>query len=67
MSTATPLKIAFVGSGHVNFGGAEGPWDHASRLEQMSGISVVAIVDPITDKAETELQKRRCGKKSRNV
>ena len=35
------LRIAFIGAGGVNFGGAEGPWDHASRLEQVGGVVVV--------------------------
>ena len=26
-SIPTPVKIAFVGAGAVNFGGPEGPWD----------------------------------------
>ena len=45
------MKIAFLGAGFVNFGGLEGPWDHASRLEKIEGIEVVAIVDPLTEKA----------------
>jgi hypothetical protein len=24
------LKLGFIGAGAVNFGGAEGPWDHVS-------------------------------------
>ena len=45
------MKIAFVGAGAVNFGGTEGPWDHATRLERIKGLEVVAIVDPLTEKA----------------
>ena len=30
------LNVAFIGAGFVNFGGGEGPWDHATRLELMS-------------------------------
>jgi hypothetical protein len=25
------LKLGFIGAGCVNFGGAEGPWDHVSN------------------------------------
>ncbi len=45
------MKIAFVGAGAVNFGGKEGPWDHASRLQKVPGVEVVAIVDPWTERA----------------
>lgn len=34
-------------------GGAEGPWDHASRLEQLQGsypMQVVGIADPDVNK-----------------
>ncbi len=53
------LKIAFIGAGGVNFGGAEGPWDHASRLETIGGLRVVGIADPDTGRAESILADRR--------
>jgi len=33
------VKVAFIGAGCVNFGGAEGPWDHASRIENMAKVA----------------------------
>ena len=30
---ASVVHVGFVGSGAVNFGGAEGPWDHSKRLQ----------------------------------
>ena len=55
------LRIAFVGSGAVNFGGAEGPWDHSARLEQLGGVDVVAIVDPLVAKARAVLERKLAG------
>jgi len=55
----TELKIAFIGAGAVNFGGGEGPWDHASRLEKIAGLRVVGIADPDLTRAETRLRERR--------
>jgi predicted dehydrogenase len=52
------LKIAFIGAGNVNFGGGEGPWDHASRLEQIPGLRVVGAADPDTARAAAALKKR---------
>ena len=46
--TNPELKIAFIGAGAVNFGGGEGPWDHASRLEQIKGLRVVGVAPGIT-------------------
>lgn len=55
------LRIAFVGSGAVNFGGAEGPWDHSARVERLGGVEVVAIVDPLEDKARAVLEQKQAG------
>ena len=55
------LRVCFVGSGSVNFGGAEGPWDHSQRLERLGGVRFVAIVDPLTDKARDVLAQKRSG------
>lgn len=67
MEPKTPLKIAFIGAGQVNFGGGEGPWDHgigdyvqlmiaATRLEKLHGenflLSVVGVCDPFVDRAK---------------
>jgi len=64
------LSIAFVGAGQVNFGGGEGPWNHAKRLEQLSAkifktqgtlveLKVVAIYDPFLAGAERALARQR--------
>ena len=55
------LRACFVGAGSVNFGGAEGPWDHSRRLERLGGVRFVAIVDPLTDKARDVLEQKRSG------
>jgi predicted dehydrogenase len=58
MNASTPLRIAFVGAGAVNFGGGEGPWDHASRLERIDGLETVAVVDPDTARAARVIERR---------
>jgi hypothetical protein len=65
MSTA--LKIAFIGAGQVNFGGGEGtpegffclsfkgPWDHATRVEQIANhlpLIIVGLADPFVQRAQ---------------
>jgi len=52
------MKIGFVGAGAINFGRPHLPWDHASRLERIGGVRIVAIVDPDIPLAEEELKKR---------
>lgn len=52
------LRVLFIGAGAVNFGGAEGPWDHSRRLEKLGGVEVVAIADPDLKKARAVLQKK---------
>jgi len=57
-----PLKIAFIGAGQVNFGGGEGPWNHASRLETIAKdipLVVVGIADPFTRRAQQVLEIRQ--------
>jgi len=53
------LRIAFIGAGAVNFGGGEGPWDHASRLEKIKGLRVVGVADPDIARATARLKQRR--------
>jgi predicted dehydrogenase len=56
------LKIAFIGAGQVNFGGGEGPWDHATRLETIANqipLAVVGIADPFTRRAQQVLEIRQ--------
>lgn len=55
------LRVAFIGSGAVNFGGAEGPWDHSKRLEQIPNIKVVAIMDVDLPKAKAVLEMKLKG------
>lgn len=55
------LKIAFIGAGNANFGGGEGPWDHASRLEKIGDVRIVGIADLNTPLAERRLAARRSG------
>jgi predicted dehydrogenase len=70
---AKSVKVAFIGAGCVNFGGAEGPWDHASRIENMAKIAqheigsdkitlsvcVVGIADVDLRRAQAVLDIRR--------
>ena len=58
---STVLRVLFIGSGSVNFGGAEGPWDHSRRLEQLEGVKFVAIADPLLAKAEAVLKTKLDG------
>jgi len=64
------LRIAFIGAGQVNFGGGEGPWNHARRLEELYQtlrtqqgapvlLNVVAIYDPFVAHAARILEKQR--------
>lgn len=53
----TPLKVAFIGAGAVNFGGGNA-WDHATRLEKMN-VVFVGISDPFVAQAEKVLAIRR--------
>ncbi len=52
------LDIGFIGAGGVNFGGAEGPWDHASRLEQIKGLNLRGVADPDIARAKRRLDER---------
>ena len=64
MADETPLRVCFVGAGAVNFGSGDGPWDHSRRLEQLGGVTVVAIVDLDTNKAERVLQRKKSSDRS---
>ena len=61
MAQGKMLRIAFIGTGGVNFGGAEGPWDHATRLEKLGGLTIVGLADPDIARAEQVLAQRRSG------
>ena len=59
------INVAFIGAGLVNFGGAEGPWNHSKRLEQYAlahkdiTFHVVAISDPMIEFAQKILERQR--------
>jgi len=55
------VRVLFIGAGAVNFGGAAGPWDHSSRLEQLEDVCVVAIADPDLPKAKGVLKEKMSG------
>jgi len=58
----TVLKIAFIGAGQVNFGGGEGPWDHATRVEQIANhfpLIIVGLADPFVERAQNVLNVRK--------
>lgn len=55
------LRVGFIGAGFVNFGGGEGPWDHASRLERFADVEVVGIADPDQARAHRQLEQRQHG------
>ncbi|BFZ59386.1 hypothetical protein YB2330_000395 [Saitoella coloradoensis] len=42
------FKVAIIGAGGINFGSAEGPWNHSFRLEHKLGprLKVTALIDP---------------------
>jgi len=62
MATST-IKLGFVGAGAVNFGGGEGPWSHAARLERLCTegyqIEVVGIADVDLARMEWVLTNQR--------
>lgn len=71
ISNNITLNIAFIGAGGVNFGGAEGPWNHCKRIEQITKIptknnetlniayNVIGIVDPFVERAQQILENQR--------
>ena len=61
MAETEVIRVIFIGAGAVNFGGAEGPWDHSKRLEQLGGVHVVGIADPDLPKAHSVLQSKLSG------
>jgi predicted dehydrogenase len=52
------IRVVFIGAGAVNFGSADGLWDHASRLEKLNA-KFVSIVDPAIERATEHLNKRK--------
>lgn len=58
------VRVLFIGSGAVNFGGAEGPWDHSRRLEALDDVQVVAIADPDLSRAASVLERKLNGSRA---
>ncbi|GAA5939036.1 hypothetical protein JCM3775_002655 [Rhodotorula graminis] len=56
-----PFKVVFVGAGEINFGSAEGPWNHSKRVESSFGqsLSVLGIVDPDSARAEKQIELKK--------
>lgn len=52
------LNVCFVGAGIVNFGGSDVPWNHSLRLENLGLVKIVAIVDPLRERADRILAKK---------
>ncbi|BGP57104.1 hypothetical protein JCM8202_000546 [Rhodotorula sphaerocarpa] len=50
-----PFNVVYVGAGEINFGSAEGPWNHSKRLEARFGgeLRVLGIIDPDTARAQS--------------
>jgi predicted dehydrogenase len=55
------VRLAFIGAGNVNFGSGEGPWDHASRFEQIPGVECVGVADVDLQRAQRVIAARREG------
>eukprot|EP01120_Amphizonella_sp_Union-15-10_P007668 TRINITY_DN2617_c0_g2_i1.p1 TRINITY_DN2617_c0_g2~~TRINITY_DN2617_c0_g2_i1.p1 ORF type:complete len:388 (+),score=69.69 TRINITY_DN2617_c0_g2_i1:3-1166(+) len=54
------IRVTFIGAGQVNFGSAlKEKWDHASRLERLSYVKPVAIIDPFLSQAKAVLEERQ--------
>lgn len=60
-SSSEPYNVLLIGAGNVNFGSDEGPWNHSYRLEQKLGsrLRVVAVIDPLLDRTDAVLAKKR--------
>ncbi len=56
------VRVVFIGAGNVNFGGGEGPWDHASRFERIAGVQCVGVADPDLGRARAALEARQAGR-----
>ncbi|OLL24696.1 hypothetical protein NEOLI_003179 [Neolecta irregularis DAH-3] len=55
------FPIAYIGAGGINFGSAEGPWNHSFRFEHKLGprLCVQTIVDPAISTSEIVLNNKR--------
>ncbi len=57
----TVYNVCFLGAGQVNFGYGDHPWNHSKRLEMLGGVNIVAIVDPLVDRAKAILDEKQSG------
>ncbi len=55
------IRLAFIGAGQVNFGGGEGPWNHAARFEQIDGVACAAVADVDLGRAERAILQQQKG------
>ena len=58
------LLTAAAPARHAHTGGAEGPWDHATRLEALAqrfNLHFVGVADPLTEKAAGVVKARAAG------
>eukprot|EP00172_Hildenbrandia_rubra_P000761 Plantae.Rhodophyta-Hildenbrandia_rubra.ctg1423.p1 GENE.Plantae.Rhodophyta-Hildenbrandia_rubra.ctg1423~~Plantae.Rhodophyta-Hildenbrandia_rubra.ctg1423.p1 ORF type:complete len:373 (+),score=76.37 Plantae.Rhodophyta-Hildenbrandia_rubra.ctg1423:250-1368(+) len=53
------LRIAFLGAGDVHFGAPDGPWNSSARLETLPKVIFSFIIDPNTQLAQRQLEKKR--------
>ena len=58
---AKPVRLVYIGAGHVNFGGGGGPWDHAARFERIPDVQCVGVADVDVSKAAAALAARQGG------
>ncbi|RSH92683.1 hypothetical protein EHS25_008128 [Saitozyma podzolica] len=58
--TIQAFNVLIIGAGNVNFGSAEGPWCHTTRLERKLGarLNVVGLVDPDVKRAAARLAEK---------
>ena len=61
MADGSSFNVCFIGAGTVNFGYGDHPWNHSKRLEMLGCARIVAIVDPLTDKANAILVEKQSG------
>ncbi|KAK9839342.1 hypothetical protein WJX84_000989 [Apatococcus fuscideae] len=55
------IKVAFIGAGGINFGSAEGPWNHAKHISALPDVEVVGVSDINTRLAEQRIQEKQQG------
>lgn len=61
MAAVQQIALAFIGAGNVNFGGGEGPWDHASRFEKIHGVTFAGVADVDLARAQSAVTARQAG------